>query len=116
MPVEIIQLFYLCLFSAAVLCSAIPTGPGHERSVAVNRPRQVGEPHLRRRVKYPTLPELETKHQQNRLDRMIQRMMERNLPKVEKLEDSIQKTMDTLYPAEVSQESEITLHGTFATA
>jgi hypothetical protein len=89
--------------------------------VAVNRPRQVGEAHLRRRVKYPTLPDLQTKHQQERLDRMMQRMMEKNLPKSNLLEESIQKTMDTLYPTDlyptdVSQEGEVTLYGVPATS
>ena len=84
--------------------------------MAVNRPRQVGEAHLRRRVKYPTLPDLQTKHQQERLDRMMQRMMEKNLPKSNMLEESIQKTMDTLYPTDVSQEGEITLYGVPATS
>ena len=47
---------------------------------------------------------------------MMQRMMEKNLPKSNLLEESIQKTMDTLYPTDVSQEGEVTLYGVPATS
>jgi hypothetical protein len=47
-------------------------------SVAVTRPLQTGEQHLRRRISRPPVSDESVKEQQMRLDKMMKRMMERN--------------------------------------
>ena len=91
----LLNFFYLCLLTAAVLCSAIPTRDFDMRnSVAVTRPLQTGEQHLRRRISRPPVSDESVKEQQMRLDKMMKRMMERSALKSKENSDSTRKDSD----------------------
>jgi len=57
-------------------------------SVAVTRPLQTGEQHLRRRISRPPVSEESVKEQQMRLEKMMKRMMEKNALKSNKDSDT----------------------------
>jgi hypothetical protein len=95
MSVCLLNFFYVFLLASFILCSAIPTRDFDMRnSVAVTRPLQTGEHHLRRRISRPPVSEASVREQQARLDKMMKRMMERNALKSTETSSSTRQDSD----------------------